>query len=224
MISMIRVDYKCPTCGTLYAGIKDDLGNFIGCEYEGQPITKCRFCGCPPLNMGILEVKRATNNSPAKLQLAIVNTTKNMANGSERDPKLNVSLGMFHLLKGGYEFAENYFRKVIDDLDPSNPDAYFYYALAQLKGRKPFLLLRPDINRIEESLNMAEAFAEGDADKLKTYYYFHAYIYLDYFKRKHQLTQVSYDRFLAKAVQCGLTAEDRKDLFEILKQPRPEGL
>lgn len=221
---MIRVDYRCQICGTAYNGMKDDSGNFVGCEYEGQIITKCRYCNNALLSLGILEAKRATQNNPAKLQIAIVNTTKNLAASGNQDPKQTVSLGMFHLLKGGYEFAQNYFRKVIDELDPSNPDAYFYNALAILKGRKPFLLLRPEINQIEESLNMAEAFGDGDPDKLKVYYYFRAYIYLDYFKRKHQLTQVSYDHFLRKAVECGLTAEDRKDLFEILKQPRPDGL
>lgn len=217
-----KFDYKCPNCNQTYVGLRDDFGNFIGCEEDGVVIKKCSYCREPLLMTGLLEAKRATKNNPAKIQIAIANTTKNMASGGQNDAASVLSLGMLYLLKGAYENAITRFKQVID-LDPACADAYYYLSIALLGGQKPFVKQIAVIKQIEENLLSAEAFAEGDDEKLAQINYLLAYVKYDFYSRKFLRTMPSYNEVLVKSVAYGLTMEDRIDLFEILKQPRPTG-
>ena len=218
---MNRVSYKCPTCGQEYVACYDDRGRLQVVETaDGEQLKKCQFCRGALLPTNILESARKTENSAAKTQLAIVNTMTNIAASGGKDPNQILSLGMFYLIKGGYDDAILKFDEVIS-LAPDCAEAYSYRAMAKLKGRKPFVLPMPVIREIEEDCNMAEAFSEGDYERIGLFKYFHAYVEFDFYKRKFLKEPVPYKSLLQYAEECGLTDEDAADLFAILKQPVP---
>ena len=99
-----------------------------------------------------------------------------------------------------------------------NSETFFSTAGCLLNGKKPFLTLRPEIDKIEEYLNAALMI-----EPRGIYYYFLAYIKYDYFNRKFFKTSPTYQEALQMAQQAGYSSYDAEQLFAILGTERPSG-
>ena len=100
----------------------------------------------------------------------------------------------------------------------SEPDAYFYAAIAKMAGKRPFLLTRPLISEIESYLDSAIAYGER-----AVYYALYAYIKQDYYEKKMLRSLPPHTALLVKAKQLGLTNAETTELFALLGTQKPQG-
>lgn len=173
--------------------------------------TKCKFCKQPVLI--------STFNSVYSMPMPMVNqyaATYREALRNEPDAQdLNNSIGMCFLKLKLFDKALNAFEKaVVDNFD--NPETFFYAAICVLGGKKPFLLRRPEIDKIEEYINAALMI-----EPRGVFYYLLAYIKYDYFERKYFNTSPTYKEALNMANAAGVSPYDIEQLFSILGVPRP---
>lgn len=132
-------------------------------------------------------------------------------------PESDISSGVRFINYGLYPQAIACFEKAMQS-DLSNPDVYFYGAAALLQGKRPFLVDRPTIKKVEEYLNVAIAI--GDK---ALYHYFLAYVKFDHHHSKMLRTVPSYQEVLFTAQQLGVTQEETEALFKLLRTQRPVG-
>ena len=132
--------------------------------------------------------------------------------------ELNNSLAMCYLKLKLYDKALPAFEKAMED-NFDNSETFFYAAICLLQGKKPFLLQRPIIDKIQEYINAAIMI-----EPRGIYYYFLAYIKFDYFSRKFFKTSPTYQEALAMAQQQGYSPLDAEQLFEILGVDKPDCL
>jgi tetratricopeptide (TPR) repeat protein len=138
---------------------------------------------------------------------------------SEPDAKdLNGNLAMCYLKLKLYDKALSAFEKAIED-NFDNSEMFFYAAVCVLKGRKAFLVPRPEIDKAEEYLNAAMMI-----EPRGIYHYFQAYIKNDYFKRKFFSTSPTFEEALANARAAGLSPTDVDNLYATLGVERPKDL
>jgi len=78
------------------------------------------------------------------------------------DPVTLFKQGMSFLEAQSYSQAINAFKATIE-VDPSIGYAYYYLALALLRGERPKLLKRDEIDEIDQLLNSAAYFGDSDA-------------------------------------------------------------
>ncbi len=127
---------------------------------------------------------------------------------------ISCSIGICFLRLKKYDQALEFLEKAqancFDDATP-----YFYAAVALLKGRKPFLCQRSDIDKMEENLNAALSIADEPI-----YHYFLSYIGRDYYKRKFLNHSPSCDEHLQNAISRGLTDADINEYHEMTETPR----
>ena len=100
----------------------------------------------------------------------------------------------------------------------SEPDAYFYAAVAKLEGKRPFLVSRPVINEIERYIESAIAFGE-----CAVFDCFYAYVKYDYYEKKMLRTSPGWRELLERARGFGLTEAAARELFALLGTQKPEG-
>ncbi len=126
---------------------------------------------------------------------------------------VNASIGLCFLKLKKYDQAIEYFEKAqSDNFEDATP--FFYAAVARLKGRKPFLCSRPEINQMETDINAAMSI-EPSAEQ----YYFLAYIGRDYFKRKSLKHEPAWENFMEEAVNNGLTPADVEEFHAMIGTP-----
>lgn len=129
--------------------------------------------------------------------------------------ELNNSVAMCYLKLGLYDKALEKFEKAIEQ-DFNNPETYLYAAVCILKGRKPFVTSRAEIDKIDEYVNASLTLGENGLIR-----YFQAFIKYDYFKRKFLKTSPAWDEALAQAKSDGFSPSDVNQLFQILKLEVP---
>lgn len=191
------VDINCPGCGARVT--------------TGQ--TQCEWCHQP--------VNISTFNSVYSMPIAQVNKyagayRKALEKNSD-NTELNNSIAMCYLKLRLYDKALAAFEKAMED-NFDNSETFFYAAICLLRGKKAFLALRSDIDKIEEYINAALMIeARG------IYYYFLAYIKYDYFNRKYFKTSPTYQEALRMARQAGYSPLDADQLFSILGVEKPTG-
>lgn len=126
--------------------------------------------------------------------------------------EINGYAAMCYLRLHLYDRAMPLFEKAIDE-NFESAEPYFMAAICLLRGKKPFLAQRTDINKAIEYLNAANSLEEKAIHHLLL-----GYIKQDYFDRKYlniePSTQEEYDR----AAELGLTEEDEKTLETMLAQ------
>ena len=189
------LDIRCPGCG---ASVSTDQ-------------TECMFCHKPVI---VSSFNSVTEMSSLELN-KYVSSYKKSLNDHPDDRSLNMSVALCYMKLKMYDEAYNAFSKAIEDnFDYS--DSYFYAAVCLLKGRKAFLLNRPEIDKILELMNAATMIEERGV-----YFYFMAYIKYDYFKRKFLNTTPNYKDYLALAKAKGCSPTDVKILFEMLGVDNP---
>ena len=128
-----------------------------------------------------------------------------------------MALGLFYLAKGGYQMAEMMFAKVIDE-DPMNSDAFYYKAISSFGGKKPFVQMTSVIENAIENLEIAKGI-EGKP----IYYYAHAVIAFDFYKRKFIKHSPTFDMLLDEAdMYGGVDPNEANELFNMLNMPKPQ--
>ena len=153
-------------------------------------------------------------NSVASMPMPIVNKYANAYKKAlaevPNDPTLNNAIAMCYLKLKLYDKALPAFEKAMED-NFDNSESFFYAAVCLLKGKKPFLALRPEINKIEEYLNAACMIEQRGY-----YYLFWAYIKKDYYERKAIRSTPTSDEMLDQAEANGCSEMDARQLFELL--------
>lgn len=192
------VDLRCPGCGaTVTTG--ENL-----CKYCQRPIVISTFNSV--CNMELSEVNKYANT----YRQALVD--------NPNDFILNNSIGMCYLKLKLYDKAIDSFEIAIKD-NFDNSELYFYAAISLLKGKKAFLTLRPEIDKIETYINTAIMI-----EPKGIYYYLLAYIKYDYFFRKHFRTTPTYQDALQLAIDTGVSAYDIEQFWSILGVQMPQPL
>ena len=126
---------------------------------------------------------------------------------------VNASVGLCFLRLKKYDQALSYLEKAqADNFEDATP--FFYAAVARLKGRKPFLLNRQEIDQI-----MTDIEAAMSIEPKAKQYYFMSYIKRDYFKRKFLNTTPSWEEYMQEAVDNGLSAADVEEFHAMVGTP-----
>lgn len=188
------VNLTCPRCG---AAVSTEQNN---CDYCHSPI--------------VIENLNSLDNLDLK---AYVKTYTDILRDNKADENITSSLAMCYLKMKLYDKAIKHFDTILDS-EIDNADVYFYYAIALLKGKKPFLTPLADIKKIIELLNTGIMLnAKG------IYYYFLAYIKYDFYYRKFLNISPSYtdEVEIAKSI---VTKAEITDLFIELEQEIPESI
>lgn len=171
--------------------------------------TKCECCQS--------DIMVKSFNALASLPLPQVNkymaTYKNAAAEHPENKDVNTSIGMCFLRLKQYDQAIAYFEKgKADNFEDATP--FFYAAVARLKGRKPFLCSRPEIDAMETDINSALSIAPAPEQ-----YYFLSYIGRDYFKRKFLKHQPAWESYMEEAVNNGLSPADVEEFHTMVGTP-----
>lgn len=186
-----------------------------GCGARIRPEqTECDFCHGPI----IVSSFNTVDSIPAPRLSRYAKAYESKAGELPGDGQVSLGLGLIYLKLSQYEKAMSAFDAAITE-DFNNSEAYFYAAVSTMKGRKPFVLMRPEIDKVVTYLN--------DAVMLEPrgiYYYFLAYIKYDYFSRKFLRNPPDYRELLATAKRFGYSPYDVRQLFDMLKQDRPAAL
>ena len=185
----------------------------IKCPNCGASITtqskKCEFCSSDVL------VKSFHNL--ATMPLPQVNkymaSYKSAAAEHPDNIDVNVSVGLCFLRLKKYDQALEAFEKAQSD-NFENAAPFFYAAVSRLKGRKPFLCSRNEIDQMETDINAAISI-EPTAEQ----YYFLSYIGRDYFKRKYLNHQPSWEMMMEEAVNNGLSPADVEEFHAMVGTP-----
>lgn len=185
------------------------------CPYCGGPLrlndSECEHCGREIIITTFNSIKKMTQ---LELNKKVSTCKKELANNPD-DIQTNKEIAYSYFCLNMYDDALKHFEKaIVDNFDDS--EVYFYAAICRLKGKKAFLAMRPDIDKIEELLRAATMI-----ESKGIYYYFWAYIKQDYFKRKFLVTSPDYMQMLNTAKQYGYTSADVQNLFADLKVDNP---
>lgn len=196
-MSQTVIEINCPGCGA-----RVSTGQ-IECEWCHNPVIISTFNSV--YSMPMPEV----NKFAGAYRQALAENPDNQ--------ELNNSVAMCYLKLKLYDKALPAFEKAMED-NFDNSETFFYAAVCLLKGRKAFLLTRPEIDKIEEYINAAIMI-----EPRGVYYYLLAYIKYDYFNRKFFKTSPTYQEALEIAQQQGYSPFDAEQLFGILGVERPNG-
>ena len=125
---------QCPQCGATAAPSQ----------------RQCEFCGAEFFIKSLAYLSRFDTEGVGKYLACFKATTIS----SPSEPQGWLGLGLCYLQMGTYALAERYFEKVIG-LSPEIPQAYYYHALASIRGRRLKTLSLPEIRKIEMYLTTA---------------------------------------------------------------------
>jgi tetratricopeptide (TPR) repeat protein len=134
------------------------------------------------------------------------------------DNTLSSSLAFCFLKLKLPEKALPLFEKAMAD-NFSDPIPYFYAAVCLLKGKKAFLAMRPEIDKIGKYLDAAISL-----EPRGIFYYFQAYIKYDYFNRKHLNSPPGFQELLETAKQSGLTDDEISEFYLLTGVEHPNGI
>lgn len=130
--------------------------------------------------------------------------------GYPNQTKLNITMAFCFLKLGMFDKALPYFEKAMED-DIDNAEAYFCTGICLLGGKRPFLLQKAVIRKIEEYVSAAV-----ELEPKGIYYYFVAYIKYDFYERKCYRTSPTSKEALALAKEAGLSKAEAANLDRIL--------
>ena len=147
-----------------------------------------------------------------RIEELIVATPKQK--NTEDDSQLKA--GVRFLTTKMYAQAQACFEKAIQE-NLSDPEAYFYAAIAKLEGKRPFLASRTAISDIERYIEAALMYGERGV-----YYYFYAYVKYDYYEKKMLKSKPLFADLLAKAKELGVDDAESKELFTLTNTQKPD--
>ena len=132
-----------------------------------------------------------------------------------KDTNADFAAGVRFLNYKLYDQAQAAFQKALQT-DISNPELYFYAAVALLGGKRPFLVNKSVIRQIEEYLQATIAIGNQAIA-----HYLLAYVKYDFYRNKMLRTTPEYEQALAVAHHLEITEEEIRMLFELLNQQKP---
>ena len=187
------ISIKCPNCG---ASITTQTKK---CEYCSSDIMVKSF--------------RALSSMPLTQVNKYMATYRAAATEHPEHNDVNASIGMCFLKLKKYDQALDAFEKAqADNFEDATP--FFYAAVARLKGRKPFLCSRTEIDAMETDINAALSI-----EPRPEHYYFLSYIGRDYFKRKFLKHEPAWDDLMNEAVSNGLSPADVEEFHAMVGTP-----
>lgn len=187
------ISIKCPSCG---ASITTQT---TLCDYCQSDILVKSF-----KNLAVMSTPQVNKYMASYRAAAIDNPDHN---------DLNTSVGLCFLRLKKYDQATEYFEKAqAENFEDATP--FFYAAVSRLKGRKPFLLNRPEIDAITTDIQAAM-----DIEPSAEQYYFMSYIKRDYFKRKYLNTSPTWEEYMQEAINNGLSAADVEEFHAMTGTP-----
>ena len=133
-------------------------------------------------------------------------------------PELNLTMAFCFLKLRLYDKALPYFEKAIED-NIENSEAYFYAGVTMLHGKRPFLVPKSIINKIEEYIS-----ASIEIEPKGIYYYFLAYIKKDFYEKKCFCTSPTSQEVMTMAAEAGLNRQDITKFWEVLSTERPSDI
>jgi tetratricopeptide (TPR) repeat protein len=190
------INLDCPGCG-FPVSLKDEICPACGRKLVISTFNSVSAMSMPELNKSANAYRKALASDP-------------------ENSDVNMSLGFCYLKLKLYDKAIPCFEKAIEN-NFDNSELYFYTAVALLRGKKAFLTLRPEIDKILQNLEAAVSI-----EPRGIYYYFMAYIKQDYFARKAFVTTPNYTQLLEQANQVGLPSADVETLWQLLGVTRPD--
>lgn len=183
-----------------------------GCGARVQISQKeCEYCHAPVIVSSMSDIFNMSAMNIGKYQKSYENELQENPDNAE----ISNSLAFCYLKMGFYDRALKKFDAAIEQ-NLNNSETYLYAAVCILAGRKPFVVPRADIDKIEQYINAALMIEEKGL-----YRYFQAYIKYDYFKRKFFKTSPTWEECLAQAKADGFSPSDVNQLFSVLKQEKP---
>ena len=185
----------------------------IKCPNCGASITtqtkKCDYCRSDIM----IKSFRALSNMPLPQVNKYMASYRAAAAEHPNHNDVNTSIGMCYLKLKKYDQAIEAFEKAqADNFEDATP--FFYAAVARLKGRKPFLCSRPEIDAMETDVNAALSI-----DPKAEQYYFLSYIGRDYFKRKFLKHSPAWEDLMNEAVDNGLSPADVEEFHAMTGTP-----
>jgi tetratricopeptide (TPR) repeat protein len=124
------------------------------CPQCGAPVklssSKCEYCSAEFLVTSLAYLDKFDKNGINKY----ISQYKQMLKDDPDNGEVNLAMGICYLDLGLLDLATKFFGKAIESI-PDSADAYYYQAIAQLKGRRPKVLGLTDIRKVEEYLNAA---------------------------------------------------------------------
>lgn len=184
--------------------------NCPGCGASISTKTKvCEYCQKEIL----VKSFHSLSNMPIPQINKYMATYKAVSTEHPNHNGVNASIGLCFLKLKKYDQALEAFEKAqINNFEDATP--FFYAAVARLKGRKPFLCSRPEIDKIETDINAAMSI-EPSAEQ----YYFLSYIGRDYFNRKFIRHEPKWEELMEEAVNNGLSPADVEEFHAMIGTP-----
>ncbi len=181
----------------------------------GAPLTvndrTCPYCQRPVVVSTFNSIKALSISELRKHTNAYGKAAKESGGSAE----LELSAAFCYLKLGLYDQALASFEKAIaGDLD--NSEAYFYAAVATLRGKRPFSTPMAEIKRALAYLESAKMI-----EPKGLYYYLEAYIKYDFHSRKFLIVKPDYKLTLAEAKKATYSSHDVSELFDLLGTERP---
>lgn len=187
------ISIKCPNCGASIT----------------TKTKKCEYC----FSDIIVKSFNALSNMPLPQVNKYMVAYRSAAAEHPMHNDINTSIGMCLLKLKKYDQALESFEKAqTDNFEDATP--FFYAAVARLKGRKPFLCSRQEIDAMETEINAALSI-----DPRTEQYYFLSYIGRDYFKRKFLKHEPAWESLMEVAVKKGLSLADVENFHIMTDTP-----
>lgn len=141
------------------------------------------------------------------------NRNRQDANVNSKQAETDFASGMRCLKVAQYQVAAQAFRKAIQS-DPSDPDYYFYLAIALLERRRPFMTPLAVVQDAEYQLKLAM-----DLNGPGICFYLAAYIKKDFYEKHFFRTDKSSVQLLEEARRRGLPNGDLMELNKWFDKP-----
>lgn len=184
---------KCPNCGA-------------SVSFEQ---TKCAYCNN---NVFITSHSTVSTMNDAQINKFIL-SYKMALTQHPSNKNLNIATGLCLLKLGKYEQAINAFETAqLNGFDDAN--SFFYCAIARLKGRRPFLCQRTDIEKIENDIMVALSISPSSQ-----HYYFLSIIRKDFYARKCLKIEPTWEYYRLQTVSLGITESDIRSFCELAHIP-----
>ena len=182
----------------------------------GEDIKKCRSCKQTIVMKKLDEVNKL---SPIQKEIQKNNlqTSLNKIDNTSDRNEIIMSLGLIALSSGSYNVAQTFFKQLIDQ-NYAVGDVYYYYCLALLNGKRPFLHMRSTVDQIIQYLDFALAL-----ETKGVYYYLEALMVYDYYKLKSLRYDKQYTELLQMASYFGVSSSDTDEIYNVIKMNKPTG-
>ncbi len=187
------ISLKCPNCGASIT-------------------TQTRECDYCQSEILVRSFKSLSGMSAPEVNKYMASYRSTLAEHPDHQG-VNASVGLCFLRLKKYDQALEYFEKAqAENFEDATP--FFYAAVARLKGRKPFLCNRQEIDAM-----LTDIQAALDIEPQPVQLYFMSYIKRDYFKRKFLKTSPTWEEVMQEAVDNGLSPADVEDFHAMVGTP-----